>query len=451
MNKEDSKKIKTRKVRKKANTKKATSKTTKSKKESKQQKQISIFSVLLILLVVATCVGIYFGIRYLGITLKYKQYTDKMISYGYSELYNNNQATATEKVTNDELIKVILGVVSNTKKVENDNWYNYGIEKGLDLPVAEANLEDKANRLDAVMFLTELVQDILNIDINKAELKINEKDLSSFSQEEQEVLAKAIELGLIKNNKSSLKEKELLKGELNKMIIIVAEKYATMYYETIKIEEDGTTQKQQVNIVTDKKEKPGNYNDYPYIIDTIDKSVYEQGYKILTESKFVNPKETYNKIGYLYGQIAERITSYFDTILNVDYATITKDNFSDGINKDIIYGIDEKTVNEYINHVKTNKIKLEGSATPLIPIIYNNGEQYVVRTKITFKVLSSDTDTNLLFGDETSNVKYTSKDVTMYVDLPMGMTLNSNSLRVYVTCLAKEMSTTNNTVVIEEK
>ena len=92
--------------------------------------------------------------------------------------------------------------------------------------------------------------------------------------------------------------------------------------------------------------------------------------------------------------------------------------------------------------IKARAVKMEYKA--------NNGEQYVIRTKITFKVLSSDTKYNLLFGDENNKVKYNSEEITMYVDVPTGMTINSNSLLVNVTCLAEHIPNENAMVVVEK-
>jgi len=195
---------------------------------------------------------------------------------------------------------------------------------------------------------------------------------------------------------------------------------------------------------------PTNVKEYPYVINTIEKEVYEYDYQILTERTFKNPKETYKIMGYLYGQIDDLIVRYFNKILNVDYTTISTSKFLSSIKNDVTYLLDEQDVKAYVHHVKENKIKLQGTATPLLPIIYNNGEQYVVRTKITFKVLNSDTQYNLLFGDEENTVKYNSKDITMYVDVPMGMTLNSKSLLIYVACLANYIPTQNSIVILEK-
>ena len=205
-----------------------------------------------------------------------------------------------------------------------------------------------------------------------------------------------------------------------------------------------------VNIVTKKSEMPKNYKEYPYIIDSIDKDIYELDYKIMTKSKFQLPKEVYKQLGNLYGQTDFRMTEHFNTLLNIDYSTITVDDFLEKINHYSAYYLEKQDVEEYVEYVKNNKIKLEGSATPLLPIIYNNGDSYQIRTKITFKVLNSDTEYNLLFGDQNSKVKYNSKEITMYVDVLMGMTFNSRSLLVENKCLAQNIAQKTPMVVVEE-
>ena len=74
---------------------------TKSKKINKtktslKDKQISIFSLIFLAAIIAIVIGLYIGIKNLVITLKYKEYTEKMNTYGYNVLYNNlSQLTHT--------------------------------------------------------------------------------------------------------------------------------------------------------------------------------------------------------------------------------------------------------------------------------------------------------------------------------------------------------------------
>lgn len=421
-------------------------------KERKTQKQVSIFTVLFVVLIIGAVIGLYFGIRALVITLKYKSYTDRMYTYGYNELYEDKKATSIHEVTNGEMLSVILGSLTNSKDVRSvyyladknlsdmDNWYNYSTHLGVNDIITKKELNSGASKIDASIIIVKMVEGYLNVEVEKAELKMNESELNKYSKEQQDIIAKAVTLGLIKNNTSAIKGRQILKGELNKLVINVVDEYATMHYNT----------DENVNIVTKKSEMPENYKEYPYIIDSIDNSIYELDYEVRTKSNFQTPKEVYKQLGDLYEQTDFRMTEYFDSLLNIDYETITVDSFLEDINDYSSYDIEKNIIEEYIEYVKSNKIKLQGSATPLLPIIYNNGENYQIRTKLTFKVLSSDTQYNLLFGDNNNKVKYNLKEITMYVDVPMGMTFNSRTLLIENVCLAQYLVKNTNNVIVEE-
>lgn len=431
---------------------KRTVKTKDAPKTKKQPKQISIFTIIFVLIIIAVAIGIYFGVRVLVTTLKYKSYTDKMYTYGYNELYNNDKATAIEKVNNDEMLSVILGSLTNTKDVTNvyyladskaseqTNWYNYSTHLGVNDVITQRELTENATKVESVIILVRMIEGFLSVEIEKTDLKMNEEVLKTFSKEQQETISKAVTLGLIKNKTSAIKQKEIKKGELNKLVIETVEKYATIHHNN----------NDKGNIITKKSEMPDNYKEYPYIIDSIQNDVYELDYNVMTKSNFKTPKEVYKEMGDLYGQTDYRMTEHFDTILNIDYETITVSSFLEKINNYSTYLLDEKDVKEYVEYVKTNKIKLQGQAEPLLPIMYNNGERYQIRTKITLKVLSSDTQYNLLFGDKEDKVKYNSKEITIYVDVPMGMTFNSRSLLVENVCLAKYIAQNTSAIVLEE-
>lgn len=423
----------------------------KTKKQSKKQKEISIFTLLFLALILAVIVGIYFVVKHLVTTLKYKEYETKMNTYGYNEFYDNKEATSTEYVTNKEAIKVIIGSIANDKKVssmyylydnaisEDKNWYNYASYLHIKNVDKFSDLEESTKKLDAILFAVDTLESVAGEEVEKAELKISERKLEKLSVEEQELVAKAVSLELLKNKNSALKNNKILKGELNKIVITLVEKFVTMQKFS-----DG------VNVVTDKKDMPENYEDYPYILDNASKEVYEMDFQVLTQSTYKSPKETFKVMSYLYGQTHELIVDYFNQILNVDYTTITVDDFLNRIQNSVIYKLYEEDVEDYVNYVKENKIKLEGSATPILPIMYNNGEQFIVRTRIKFKVLNSNTQNNLLFGDENSKVKYNGQEIDIYVDVPLGTTLNSDSQRIYVSTLANHLSNQTSMVTVEE-
>lgn len=431
-----------------------------SKQKIRIKKKAMLLLVALLLVLIVAIIGICYGIRCLVITLKYKEYTEKMYTYGLADLYDNKKATAIAKVSNDEMLKIVLTAVSGKKDIdeiyfsgdtkEEYKWLQFATDAGYTNNINESNLKDKASKIETALTATRGVDALLGIELQQAELDMSKSKLAKFNTQEKEIIAKAVSMGIINNKNSSLSDEPILKGELNKLVVTIVEKYATIYYKTMAYNEQGILEKQNINIVTDIDKMPENYKDYPYIIDSIPTEIYEYDFDIITERNSQTPKVAYQYMGDLYGQIDEIIVNHFNKLLNIDYTNITYEGFLDDIQGTVLYELTEKDVKPYVDYVKANKIKLSGRAEPLLPIIYNNGEQYIVRTKLTFNVLSSNTEYNLLFGDEDQKVKYNGKEITMYVDVPMGMTLNSWSLRAYVDCLAKHLIANNTAVIIEE-
>ena len=445
----------------KKSVKKQVKKTT--KKNNLKDKQISIFSLIFLAAIIAIIIGLYIGIRYLVITLKYKEYTDKMNTYGYNVLYENQKATSVQKFTNMEMLQVVTGSIRNMKVLDSsynkdgvDDWKTYLKDLGMLTKEYEEKLNDRATKIDVAIYAVNVIETFLDEKIEQAELKMSDKKLAKYTADEKTYIAKAVTLGLIKNNNSALSNKNLVKGELNKIAIELVEKYSTLYY---KAEETGG------KLVLDNSKKPTNYKEYPYIVDNIPNEIYELPHDIVIESTYYNALYMYKYYSDLYGQIDSKITEYFDTILNVDYAKIDAEEFLENLNANVVYRLEEEDVAEYIKYVKDNKIKLEGKAEVLLPIAYGDGEQYRVRTKLSFKVLNSNTDTNLLFGDgpdkvvydvagltslKKQNVKYTTDEIIMYVDVPCAPSFNANTLSVYISCLAEKMCKQNTSVILEE-
>lgn len=420
----------------------------KAKKTKKGQKQISIFTVLFLTIVILIGIFAYTIGTWIVQSIKYKTYTDDMYFYGYNELYTNKKATAFQKVTNMDMLKVIIGAVNNTTDVtdvtlkkpsdtvtEDDLWYEAASDMYVAVNIDKDELNKKVNVIDAVIAIMRTLEWSLDMEFKEAELKMTSEVLSEFTTTEKSYIAKAVNEGIIANDDSAVRNKKLIKGELNKLIIELANKYATVHYDTVSLDENGFIVKNDIHVVTNEETKPNNSKEYPYIISNIDKSLYEIDFRVENEAKFKSPKEVYKKMGRLYGQIDETIERYFSAILNVDYNTIDEVAFLRKLNSTTTYKSNLDDIEEYVNHVKENKITLRGKATTLLPIMYDSGERYIVRTKVEFEILNSDTKTNLLFGDE-SNVTYENNKITMYIDLPMGMTLNSDTLLVDINCNA---------------
>lgn len=433
---------------------KSTNKVEKAKKESAKKntlldKQISIFTVAFVLFVVGIIIGIVYGIRYLIISFKYKTYTHKMTTYGLVSLYNNEKATATNKVTNKELVKVTVAGIDSEKipstfnEVNEEEYLEY-----LDiLGFAENDLNKNTKRKDMILKITKFAIIMLKLDVEPTELKMSDSVLSKFTEDEKYILGQAVTLGLIKNKNSEVSDKEIIKGELNKLIITLVENYATITGTSVVINEEGKLVNQKASILTDNSKKPSNYKEYPYIVDNISNEIYEMEFANKKEYNNQTPLEVYKMIGNTYGQISETATRFFNTILNVDYETITIESFLEQINLSSVYYLEENDVETYVNYVKENQIKLQGKGVAMLPIICWSGENYLLRTKVTFEVLNSNTDKNLLYMDE--GITYKGKNFDIYIDIPMGMTANSVTLNVYVENLANYIALQTGNIIVD--
>ena len=411
-------------------------------KSGRNKIHIKPIGLIIVLLLLVLVILAFWGGKNIYLSLKYSKYTRKMDMYGLTGLYNNGKATAYQKVSNEEMLKIVFAAVSgnlNIDEIKKENVLNI-LDKGYTNKITSNNLKDNATYDETVLCITRMLERYLELEIPQVELKMSNSKLEKYTETEKQDISKAVSLEIILNKNSALNDKEILKGKLNELIVTVIEQYATIYYKA-----DG-----KVKLVTEQDKLPSNYKEYPYIVDRIETNIYEYDFKTKYASDFTNPKDVYQKLGYLYYQIDEKIVEYFDYILNIDYETITVDNFIDDINSLVLYRLENEDVEAYVDYVKKNQIKLKGAATPLLPIIYYNGKDYLVRTKITFEVLNSNTQDNLLFGDENSNIKYNGKQITMYVDLPLGMTLTSNSLRIRAESVAGNMCLSSTNVVVEK-
>lgn len=381
----------------------------KQKKVSKKRRKYSIYSLIIVVIILLAIIyGIFTLGRCLYYSLKYGEYEKKMDQYGLSELYNNKKATSKDKVTNSEMVKVIIGSVMN-------------IDDASGLVYIEENI-----KYDNQYFV-EYAKKINVID-EKYITDKNESEKASYGQS-TEIAYNVVKKILQKEDKDikSVGTSNLIKGELNKIVVQIVEKYSTIYSGSMK----------NAKIVTDKDKLPSNYEVYPYIIDTIPKEVYEIELRCLSEERYQTPKNEYKKRREVYSQIDSYIKTYYDVILNVDYNIIDETKFFNSIKDILYYEYTDDSMHDYVEYVKKHKIKLQGEATPLLPIIYNDGEHNIVRTKIKFKVISSDTDINLLMPDifNNDNIKYDGKEFEFYIDLNMGTLLVPTTLRMTINSL----------------
>jgi hypothetical protein len=195
----------------------------------------------------------------------------------------------------------------------------------------------------------------------------------------------------------------------------------------------------QFNLVMAKKgqiktiDLPKNVQAYPYIVSGIDNSVYEMPFSGWNSGE-AGPRLCYQNAKGIYGRMDQMITEAYTEFVNIDYETISEDDFKRAKEWSLDYScgwVDEldQRIEGYVDYVKKNKIKVTGKVTPLLPIVYLDGYHYRVRTKIEYTIVSSDTNIDLLLGDRIADsgssklgyspTVYVSQSKTIYVDIAL--------------------------------
>lgn len=422
----------------------------------------SIFASLSILAIV----GLIILIKNIVITKKYAYYTERMEWYGYDKLYDNEEATSTDSVMSDEIAKMVAAVLYNETDTSfaesklsgveeeslsiNESWLEFA--KSIPLVYAkDITFGTKMSKLQVAELIVDGIEKVYRKDIEVTE-QLKEKYRKKYTEDELEIIDKGISIGILENSKSDINKKVKIKGELNKMLIIASEKYSMVYYNNT------YSLKNNATVVTDKEQLPSNADKYPYVIDSISKEIYEIEMPEMLSEISESPKTVYDTYHDEYYYTEKNIAGYFDAILNVDYNTITKEDFEEKIKTYVVYRLDEvfidsqpylEDIEEYVNYVKENHIVLKGKATPLLPIIYSNGSLHFLRCKIEFEVVNSDTNKNLLFWD--TDTTYNSNTISVYADITVSPTLVSKAFKIYNGVRTMEFVALdlNNSVVVE--
>ena len=401
-----------------------------NKPHKKINKKLIITLVITVVLLVALSIFIYV-IAQNKKYAKYLPYEEAMHTYAFDIMYDNQTAATREKVTKSEAIKMAIAATLNIEKIpgmkdngtfNNNIWVRYAVTKGIigGDEVNESNADDLVTYTEFITYLEKAKVKLLKQDL-KTSVELQYKDKDKYTTEEQTYLQDLIESGVIENSKSKLKgNRKVFKGEVNELVTKYAEKNNTI-----------TLEGDKININPDKV--PSNADMYTYILSNVDKSVYEID---LQKGEYVDyvlsPKESYIKNKQDYKDIKEMVEEYYNTILNVNYSDITVEKFMQDINLYMISDYDEEEVTDYVNYVKDNRIKISGTAKVQMPIIYYDGVDYRVRTKLEFNLEESYVQNNILFNDfdSESDVEYKTGKNQFVIDAKLGIFVESNGVKI---------------------
>lgn len=386
----------------------------------------------------------------------YVKYEEKMITYGFDQLYDNKSAKTTETVTISEAIKLALGVIYNTNSeysfgpllngfgIPNDeypnaNWVDYARSNVLiNYDVGLNNYNEKIKYIDVIYLFERCKIEFLK-DYPIKDIKTYLKDIDIYSLNEQVAINDMIASGIIYPIADSLNGNEyIFKGQLNELVINFAEKYSTIALNGDKIN-------------TDPSKMPYNASDFAYIVSNVDTEIYE---KLPLNGKSWNAasKKIYAIKKQFYPNLKVYLEESFNRILNVDYRTISEESFMQDVEDYFIYDFNPQDIKYYVDYVKKNQIIIEGNCEMQAPIVYFSDMLYRARIKLNFEVKHSNTKDNLLFLDIVNAVKktYEKTNYNLVADYKLGIYFGSPELYLSFSDLYKSLLDKNKSGIIEE-
>lgn len=410
-----------------------------NKNEFRVKSKISIIIfILIILIILALAVGGYIFF-YKQKYDRYIKYEETVNTYCFNEMYNNHSSKTNESVTKSEAVKMVLSTILNiddisaiakepSEQYDNAVWVEYAKDKEIinKDEITKENANEKALYIDVIRYFSNAKVKLLKKDVDTSNVP-SIKDYEKYKSDEKLVISDTFNNKLINEKTDNLDGyKNIFKGELNELIVNYVTKYSTIAPEGEKL-----------NI--DPEKIPSNASEYAYTLASVDKSVYEMAFKKDEEKadNFKNPKTVYKEKKSVYNKIVNITEGYYNTILNVDYNTITEEEFRKKLSKYSIDGAIPSKINEYINYVKNNKIKTEGKAKVQAPIIYFDGSKYKIRVKLDFKIVNSNTKENLFYRDfdykdfsTAYNAFYEKDEYVLYIDCVLSEKIDSKSLYI---------------------
>ena len=421
------------------------------KKQDKKNK--IIFTMSIILIVIVAIAVIFLGYTLININYsKYEKYEDKMDIYGFSQVYNNGKANTREKVTKSEAVKMIISCLYNVSEIDgialpteetysNAIWVEYAIKQGIVTreEVNASNADDKVKYQEVLVWLYNIKAKILNIEPDTS-ANYNIKDINAYNADQQLAIYDLLNSEIIVTNIKRIDgKKKLYKGKLNELIVNFAEKYNTI-----------TVGDARININEDKI--PSNANMYPYTLASVQKEIYEINFVNAQKEGFISPISYYPDNKQYYSQIKSYVENYYNYILTVDYNTISKEQIKRKLKKYVLEDFDDAKLDEYVNYVKDNHIKLNGKATAQLPCVYYDGQDYRVRVKLEIVVESSDTKDNILLYDlDGSTISYNSNQITVYIDTIMNKNDTSETLFIKEGTIKPMIVKTSSSIVSKEE
>ncbi len=408
-------------------------------KFNSKKKKVIIFIIILLILVISI-VTIYFVS-----TLKYKKYDeygDLIKRYNYESIYDNTSTKSSQYVTKKELLKAVIytslkekdlyDIISKINKDSFDNDllnYAYSMQIVTENELDLDNLNEKANYLDVIEYISKAKQYLLEKSFESS-AKPEYSNFNLLTNTQKIYICDLVSCNIIENSTKKLDiSKKIRKGELNKIIILYIQ------YNNL-LTSDKTRE-----IETDISNMPSNYEEYPYILKDVEKEVYEQDYFVNVSNLFENPNDVYRDDDVDYDDVVEKAEKYYTALLNIDYTTITAESYKASLEKYTSNKLYDNLIENYINYVKENEIKMSCKVTSQLPAVYIDGFNTRVRLRLDFQIQNTKTRDNLMYLDNLYGITitYPNDTFTIYIDAILEEVINSTKSYIEPTWLYLQM------------
>lgn len=379
----------------------------KGKKNKRKKSKITVVIIVMILIIflLGLIYGIYSIINY-NSNKKYKEYEKTMNIWGFSQMYDNNQASFYESVTKSEAVKLIISSTLNISDItdyyqlenssyDNEIWVKYAESFEIigENEINSKNEDEKISLVEFLRILSKAKTEILGLDLDIEELT-KYTFVSKSNNDDQAILKDMIYNKILVDIEDNTNiNKKLSKGMCNQLLYNYIKKYNTITLDGAKLN------------INDEK-LPSNAEDYPYILASINKTMYEKRFKYENVELFKYPAEIYSDMKEDYETIKVIVGEYVDTVFNINYETIDTENFKENLKT--IYGdlYNEAKASKYVDKIKNDKINIIGNGNIQFPCIYYDGVNYRVRVKMVYSIVSANDLKNIFFLDNNKEISY---------------------------------------------
>ena len=341
-------------------------------------------------------------------------YDEKIDLFGFSKIYEE----CGDEITKIEALKINFLISKNSTSIEDsfDKNYkytdedfiskNYIYSNKLKNVISETNKDEKITVADELYALY-LIEKGRYKDVNTSE-KITLKNIDNYEEEKRIAIQTMYDLEIVEAEDY---EQVLTKEKSKEIMLKYIYTFKTMCRDA------------NFKVLHDEENIESLYKLPFYTNESVEASKIP--IHINENSIYTDPVEMSKEILFNYNKISNNTKSLLDIILNVNYEEFEKEDFnikeySKEINNCSI--ISNSKIEEYVEYVKQNKIKIEGSGYAIIPFLYYRSGSYYVRTYIDFKILNSNIDNttlmqNIKFLDTETNEFEKEKEYKGYVDL----------------------------------